>query len=537
MDLYEWLGDNQLAHDIWQKKYQHNGETLDEFFDRVSGGNEEIKRLIQEKKFCFGGRILANRGLQNEGRKITYSNCFLAGTQVWTSTGYKNIEDVAIGDMVMTHDGTWKPVSNTLKRKYSGDIYRIDSIGIKKPIYCTPNHQFLTNGVWKPISEFHRGSSHQRVDRLVSVNYQHLDHDDRLIDITDDFVPTENRKVYFDESTDRVGISSYLFNNKSGKYNWRTPRENCMVNRHFVFDKDAAYFFGRWLGDGSVTPCCGRKNPSIIQIVFNATTERDAFVRCKEIGERIFGRAASCRETEQNTIALRFENEILGYWVYRNFGHTGDNKKVPEWAIHDFYLLLGLLDSDGSVHSNGTFKLLLKNDNLVRWARETLYENGINASPIIQETRQVASSFCIQCGQSSKLLPYLTRQYGDDRLTVREGLTTDISIKDLSNEFYESIDVYNLSVEDNQSYVVEGVVAHNCYVINPPEDNIESIYDTASRLARTYSYGGGCGVDISNLAPRGAKINNAANTTSGAVSFMDTFSQVTEQIGQNGRRK
>ena len=76
----------------------------------------------------------------------------------------------------------------------------------------------------------------------------------------------------------------------------------------------------------------------------------------------------------------------------------------------------------------------------------------------------------------------------------------------------------------------------NCYVVTPPEDNIESIYEAAAKLARTYSYGGGCGIDISNLAPKGAKVNNAAEETSGAVSFMDTFSQVTEQIGQNGRR-
>lgn len=77
----------------------------------------------------------------------------------------------------------------------------------------------------------------------------------------------------------------------------------------------------------------------------------------------------------------------------------------------------------------------------------------------------------------------------------------------------------------------------NCYVIAPPEDNIESIYEVASKLARTYSYGGGCGIDISKLAPKGAKVNNAAKATSGAVSFMDTYSQVTGQIGQNGRRK
>lgn len=76
----------------------------------------------------------------------------------------------------------------------------------------------------------------------------------------------------------------------------------------------------------------------------------------------------------------------------------------------------------------------------------------------------------------------------------------------------------------------------NCYVITPPEDNLESIVDTAKKLARTYSYGGGCGIDVSKLAPKGAKVHNAAKETTGAVSFMDFFSYITGLIGQEGRR-
>ena len=75
----------------------------------------------------------------------------------------------------------------------------------------------------------------------------------------------------------------------------------------------------------------------------------------------------------------------------------------------------------------------------------------------------------------------------------------------------------------------------NCYVLGV-EDSIESIFEAARDLARTYSYGGGCGIDISALAPEGAKVNNAANASSGAVSFMDLFSLVTGLIAQNGRR-
>lgn len=76
----------------------------------------------------------------------------------------------------------------------------------------------------------------------------------------------------------------------------------------------------------------------------------------------------------------------------------------------------------------------------------------------------------------------------------------------------------------------------NCYVITPPEDNLESIMEVGKKLARTYSYGGGCGVDISNLCPSGAVVRNAAEHSSGAVSFMDLYSLITGLISQNGRR-
>lgn len=80
------------------------------------------------------------------------------------------------------------------------------------------------------------------------------------------------------------------------------------------------------------------------------------------------------------------------------------------------------------------------------------------------------------------------------------------------------------------------ITLSNCYVIPEPEDNLESIFDCAAKLARTYSYGGGCGVDVSKLRPKGAVVNNAARSTSGTTSFMDFFSYVTGLIGQEGRR-
>ena len=76
MTEQEWLGNNQLSLDIWHNKYQFQNESFEEWLDRVSGNNSEIKRLIREKKFLFGGRTLANRGIPNSG---SFSNCYSIG--------------------------------------------------------------------------------------------------------------------------------------------------------------------------------------------------------------------------------------------------------------------------------------------------------------------------------------------------------------------------------------------------------------------------------------------------------------------------
>src|SRR3990170_1832224 len=80
------------------------------------------------------------------------------------------------------------------------------------------------------------------------------------------------------------------------------------------------------------------------------------------------------------------------------------------------------------------------------------------------------------------------------------------------------------------------VTLSNCYVLPFREDSIEAIFDWLREAARTYSFGGGVGGDISILRPRGAPVNNAARSSTGAVSFMELMSLTTGTIGQSGRR-
>lgn len=89
MRVEEWLGeDNKIGLDIWHKKYQHGNETFDEWLDRVSGGDNDLRELIKSKKFLFGGRVLANRGVPDSGN---FYNCFSAG---YVKDDYASIMDV-----------------------------------------------------------------------------------------------------------------------------------------------------------------------------------------------------------------------------------------------------------------------------------------------------------------------------------------------------------------------------------------------------------------------------------------------------------
>lgn len=76
----------------------------------------------------------------------------------------------------------------------------------------------------------------------------------------------------------------------------------------------------------------------------------------------------------------------------------------------------------------------------------------------------------------------------------------------------------------------------NCYILPSPEDNLESIFHSNYEIARIFSYGGGIGINISNLRPAGSRVHNVARTSTGAVSFMKVFNTTGEVISQNGRR-
>lgn len=99
MTVEQWLGeDNQIGIDIWHRKYQHENETFEEWLDRVSNGDLELRQLIVEKKLLLGGRTLANRGIDNGA---SYFNCYSRG---YVEDDYRDIMQTAM-DIGLTFKG------------------------------------------------------------------------------------------------------------------------------------------------------------------------------------------------------------------------------------------------------------------------------------------------------------------------------------------------------------------------------------------------------------------------------------------------
>ncbi len=117
--------------------------------------------------------------------------------------------------------------------------------------------------------------------------------------------------------------------------------------------------------------------------------------------------------------------------------------------------------------------------------------------------------------------------------------TSDEKKKEWHDKFYSVLEKYKF-VPGGRIMFGAGqnrkVTLLNCYVIPVKSDSIDGIFQWCKEAAKTYSYSGGVGTDISVLRPRNAPVHNSAMYSTGAVSFMNIMSETTGVIGQAGRR-
>jgi len=506
-------------------------------------------------------------GIGNKYQTISLANCFVAGTKVTTSNGVKNIEDVKIGDRVPTHRGRFNAVTQIHRNDRDGRLL-YDVKSFRTPRFCvTGNHAFWS--ISKEQLKWGESPQWNKIEYLRDGDYiaiPHVSQDDNVEDIDLDQI--------FPDGDHQYGTTNYLVEKTDDSIilttTWYSGNKMCHkrhfpTNRKWAVDSDFAYFLGLWYGDGCVfgensSETVGRRNRNSkirtkvrgITFTFNSKeVENIAFV--SKYGEQLFGLRADVNDNSEmdGTTQIAFHSSAVGMAFEQLFGSRFDGKKLYAKAfvwpsILADRLLQGVVDSDGCITSTGELRVVLANKQLV----ESLYHLGrLNGHVVGRCEGQRYSR--LDFGTTSVFASKSKRVYSDNRIAavavavahqeskfgvITIDSTKFVRIEKKTRSQRTDATVYTIGVETDHSYVVEGVICQNCFVVAPPLDSYGDIIRTDEELVQISKRRGGNGTDVANLRPAGAITHNAARTSTGTIPFCTRFSNSIREVGQSGRR-
>ncbi len=108
-----------------------------------------------------------------------------------------------------------------------------------------------------------------------------------------------------------------------------------------------------------------------------------------------------------------------------------------------------------------------------------------------------------------------------------------VRVDEIAIEDYSGI-VLDIEVEEDHSFISAGIVVSNCYVIPSPEDSRQGILDNLKVMTEIMARGGGVGINLSTLRPRGSYIKTVNGTASGPCSWAQLYSVATGDVIQQG---
>lgn len=545
---------NEFSRQIWEVTYKtQNEKSITDTWKRVANAvanvekDDESKRfyaeafyeILKDFKFIPGGRILANAG--GSCTNVSLVNCFCKGARVLTDHGYVPIENVVKGDLVLTHKGNWKPVVNTLKRNYKGDLVVFNDSMLSDELHATVEHPFLdSSGAWVPASQ---------VKEVVFPKNSNLK-EYITIDLYDYFKNLPKGIILYD-TTKIWTKSSFVGGNGA-----QGVKESETIDRHIKVTEEFAYILGRFAGDGSSFTAPQNKNNYFSKHAFNicfSKKEVTSLTYCKKILEETFKFKVHINgQPTRNFQYLRKFNFIVATFLHKIIGDKSYNKRIPTciWKSPksvQFAFLCGFVDADGCVTQKGTICVTLKNKTLVQELQSLCSMVGIfsRLSPkklygkmSKYQTDQYVGLY-INKKFSQILLPYLKKIYADNRLNSSFcekacSSKTSCNCMPISTKIiaYEG-EVYNLSVQDDESYIVNNIVTHNCYLSPAPKydmDSIEGIMEVLKNQVLTLKFEGGWGLNCSFIRPRGSYIEGIGVRTPGAVKYLELFDKSSEII-------
>ncbi len=361
---------------------------------------------------------------------VASPECFPAGTLILTSKGYEPIEKLKAGDLVLTHKNRWRKITGVMTA--CKDTVIVTGQG-HPGIETTSEHPFYTR-------------RRRLLHRPIGGNYHRYEE------------PTWTSASEF-----------------KGKLFWASPSkiESLPVpkvgGRGFDLTTNLLWLVGLWLAEGTVrirktnseiTISCGNHEADKVEkqlSVFASEAKRAGHSELRWRRRKV--RTATLFETGHAGLAS---------WMVENFGKLAKGKRLPAWVYgleddEKTALLSGYLQGDGHLHrkdSNSPKQTCQTVSKALAYGIKTLastlgFRTSVhhrkNISDMI-EGRKVNVSDAL--GVQWTIHPQRNDSFDDGSHHWTRIRTVSIG--------HQNVEVFNISVEEDESYIVEGIVVHNC---------------------------------------------------------------------------
>jgi len=416
--------------------------------------------------------------------------CLVKGTKIFLKDcGVNAIDNINIGDIVLTHDNNYKEVINIMNRKYNGKLYSIYKLGSNIPIEITEEHSLLVIKVNKcktrntfchingcPDKNMRKdGCKHYyNTYKLEWVKAKNVSIGDYVV------TPIINTN---DKETYTYSFNYGIGNQRGIKYEHITI--TLPVNNELL------ELIGYFLSEGSI-----RTQEDRYDVSFSLNKNEVLFSdRIQELVKNIFNIEPSDICVYNNVRIIRYYKKHINEF-FKQFGYGATNKFIPLW-IKELspeklkFLIKGEWIGDGNKFPSeqgrkiehgirittysetlawDIYQILAK----LKWMPRIYKENNpkcrkkLSINPAFSVDFKLTDNICDFLGVKF-ILP--SRRIELDYISD-DGKYLLSPISKIEVDDVVDVDVYNLDVKDDNSYVANGIIVHNCR-LGFPEQALE----------------------------------------------------------------
>lgn len=355
--------------------------------------------------------------------------CFVGGTLILSKRGLIPIEDVVVGDLVWTHRNRWRVVNSVMHREAESTV--VLSGGLHYGLATTDEHPF-----WASVGRIRK---YKRATERRRGNWYDMTWAEPK------WTPAAHMQGLYWSSPviDGSGAPPPCAPVKRG---------NCIPE----FTPALLWVVGFWVGDGWLCKNRGRVSGAVF-ITPKAHTE--------EIKTRFDAAGLQyCLDAGESTDKIVVSHRAFGVWLEQHFGEYCHGKQIPTWLLEsrrEFRqaFLEGYAWADGC-EKDGGWSISTVNKNLA--VGTALLARSLNFHCMIYrsenpETCVIEGRTCLQqrYGYEIRIRPFRKQTsafvlgvavFAKCRKVVRSGPET----------------VYNIGVQEDESYVADGLIVHNC---------------------------------------------------------------------------